>query len=358
MPAQNLVACNAAYNDGGLGKLLAALVDEARAGGASAAYFAATPRAGDASGQAVPLTTLRRLLRTPLLQRAPAWRGFLAADAFDRQVARRLEPGDVFVGVAGQALHSLRRARQLGYRRRVLVSPNSHVEHVARQHRRAAAAHPIEPGWLSAAQRRKTLREYVEADEIVVQSAYARDTFLAAGVPAERLRRRDLPPLPRFAPPASPPATIGFRFLYVGRLEVTKGVAVLLDAFAALADRDARLTLVGGFATRAMQRWVERAAARDARIELAGGDPLPHLHRADVFVHPSYEDGLALAPLEALACGVPALVTEDTGMKEFVLPGHNGFVVPTGDAGALAERLAAVRARPLRGTFAPFTAAA
>jgi glycosyltransferase involved in cell wall biosynthesis len=358
MPAQQVVACNAAYADGGLGKLLAALVDEARARGELAAYFAAAPRAGDSAGHALPLAGLRRVLRARLLRRAPGWRAFLAAEAFDRQVAHRLAPGDVFVGVVGQALHGLRRARQLGYRRCVLVSPNAHVDHVAEQHRRAAAAHPIEPGWLSAAQRRKTLREYAAADEIVVLSEYARTTFVAAGVAAARLRRRDLPLLPRYAPPASWPATSGFRALYVGRLEVTKGVAVLLDAFARLADADAHLTLLGGFASPAMQRWVERATTRDARIELSGGDALPHIHRADVFVHPSYEDGLALAPLEALACGVPVVVTEDTGMKEFVVAGRNGFVVPTGDAGALAERLAAIRARPLRGTFAPFAAAA
>jgi len=74
-------------------------------------------------------------------------------------------------------------------------------------------------------------------------------------------------------------------------------------------------------------------------------------------VHPSFEDGLGLAPLEALACGVPVIVTEDTGMKEYVADGVNGYVLPTGNVEALVDQLRAIRLRPLNGAFAPgFTA--
>jgi glycosyltransferase involved in cell wall biosynthesis len=78
---------------------------------------------------------------------------------------------------------------------------------------------------------------------------------------------------------------------------------------------------------------------------------LPALHRADVLAHPSYEDALALGPLEALACGVPVLVSEDTGMKEFVVEGETGYVVPTGDVGALEAALRRIREKPLEGVL-------
>jgi glycosyltransferase involved in cell wall biosynthesis len=68
-------------------------------------------------------------------------------------------------------------------------------------------------------------------------------------------------------------------------------------------------------------------------------------------VHPSYEDALALGPLEALACGVPVIVSEDTGMKEFVVDGETGFVVPTGDLGALTIAVRRMRDNPLRGVL-------
>jgi glycosyltransferase involved in cell wall biosynthesis len=82
-------------------------------------------------------------------------------------------------------------------------------------------------------------------------------------------------------------------------------------------------------------------------IHFAPGDPLPVLQAADVFVHPSYEDGFGYAPMEAMACGVPVIVTEDTGMKEYITEGINGYVVPTGDIDALRDRLDHLRRNPL-----------
>jgi glycosyltransferase involved in cell wall biosynthesis len=67
------------------------------------------------------------------------------------------------------------------------------------------------------------------------------------------------------------------------------------------------------------------------------------LQQADVYVHPSFEDGFAYAPMEALACKVPVIVTPDTGMKEYVQEGINGYVVPTGDWEAILERLEQLR---------------
>jgi glycosyltransferase involved in cell wall biosynthesis len=140
-----------------------------------------------------------------------------------------------------------------------------------------------------------------------------------------------------------------FTVVYVGRLELTKGVAVLLDAVAQLPDPDLRLVLVGRFSSSSMQRFVAGRSAADPRISVTAGDPLAHLHRADALVHPSFEDGLALAPLEALATGVPVVVSEDTGMKEYVEEGKNGFVVPTGDVHALVAALRGLMDRPLTG---------
>lgn len=88
-----------------------------------------------------------------------------------------------------------------------------------------------------------------------------------------------------------------------------------------------------------MRRFLMRARARDPRITIGPGDPLPRLRQARLFAHPAYEDGFAYAPAEALACGVPVLVSEDTGMKELVDPGVTGIVLPTGDLDALTEAI-------------------
>jgi glycosyltransferase involved in cell wall biosynthesis len=100
-----------------------------------------------------------------------------------------------------------------------------------------------------------------------------------------------------------------------------------------------RLILLGGWGSRGMRRFVQRACARDARIAVRRGDPFAALPAARLSVHPSYEDGFGYAPAEALACGVPVLVSEDTGMKELIEPGRTGAIFPTDDLNALAEAI-------------------
>jgi glycosyltransferase involved in cell wall biosynthesis len=96
-----------------------------------------------------------------------------------------------------------------------------------------------------------------------------------------------------------------------------------------------------------MRKYLAQKLRADPRITISPGDPLPHLQRAHVYVHPSFQDGYGYAPMEALACGVPVIVTEDTGMKEHVREGVDGYVVPAGDPDALLDRLEHLAKQPL-----------
>jgi glycosyltransferase involved in cell wall biosynthesis len=343
------LACNSPYGQGGIGQHFAQLVEESRAEGLLGTYYAYRVKPGDeAHGRPLRPGRLDRILveYTPLRWR-PAWKTHVINDRYDRQVARALEgPLTHFMGFAGKSLRTFRRARALGAVCLELIAPNSHVENVQRLHDRAARETGIADSWLNRTHLEKTLAEYEAADRIYVHSDYVRDSFLAAGVREEKLVRTHLRVDPRFAPPAHRPDDGRFRIVYVGRLDATKGLPLLLEAFDRLDHPGKELVLVGGWGTRRMNRflapWLRRPDVRHAP-----GDPLPALHAADVFVHPSYEDGFAYAPAEALACGVPVIVTADTGMKEHVREGINGFVVPTGRADALLARLRTVAARPL-----------
>jgi glycosyltransferase involved in cell wall biosynthesis len=350
-----ILSCNAPYNEGGLGKVLAQLVETARAGAELGCYYASRKKSNDPHGQEISLKRFRWLFQAPPLRYSLSWRDFLSADLFDRAVSQRLNPAETFHGFSGRAQHSFVRARQLKYKYIVLESPTSHIDHVVRQHRKATQAFPIEESWLNAAQCKKSLREYKTADLIYVLSEYSRHTYLEAGVAESKLRRRFLTIEPRFAPPVRNLQSGGFTIVCIGRLQVTKGVPVLLEAFERIQDKDAELILVGGYGTDSMEKYLRKRLAADPRVKIRPGDPLPYLHHADVLVHPSFEDGLGFAPLEALACGVPVIVTEDTGMKEYVVNGQNGYILPTGDINALIEQLRDIRLRPLKGTFEPFS---
>jgi Glycosyltransferase len=335
-----VIACNSAYGEGGIGQHFAQLVEEARARGMLGRYYAPGLKANDEKGRRVEKRRWHDwVVQYTPVRFSPGWRSFVYNELFDRQVAGVLDaPAERFMGFVGKSLHSFQRAADLGAERLELVAANSHVRNLERRHDWADEQHGLGDSWLNAAQKRKTLREYEAADTIYVHSEYTRQSFLDAGIPEDTLERTFLRVHPRFQPPARRPDDDTFRIVYVGRVEATKGIPLLLEAFSRLSVPDRQLTLVGGWSTRRMRKYMEDWLT-DERIRVAPGDPRPALHEADVFVHPTYEDGFAYAPMEALACGVPVIVTEDTGMKEYVREGRNGYVVPTGRVSPIVDRL-------------------
>jgi glycosyltransferase involved in cell wall biosynthesis len=347
-------SCSAPPGTGGLGRHFAELLDEFRWQDRLRRYYSTglDPEAED-DGELIRPPASSRLHHLPPLRFSSGWRSFLACDAFDRQVASRLVGAEAHFGFPAQSRRTFQRARRLGFESLHLVAATSHIDNVARLHAEARKRWPLEDDWLNEAHRKKVLEEYGLADAILVSSDYARQSFLAQGVPARKLKYWQLRPDPRFQPPGRRPEDGVFRILYVGAVSVVKGVPLLLEAMSRLRGRAVELTLVGGPGSRGMRRLIAQAMAEDPRIRLAPGDPLPHLRRADVLVHPSFQEGFGYAPMEALACDVPVIVTEDTGMKEHVEPGRNGWVVPTGSVEAMVERLEAMMTRPLTPAAAP-----
>ncbi|MFJ8439247.1 glycosyltransferase [Kitasatospora griseola] len=130
----------------------------------------------------------------------------------------------------------------------------------------------------------------------------------------------------------------------VGRLCRQKGQDVLLDAWEQVQRRlpAARLVLVGGGPeAEALARRV-RALPVPSGVRLEGdvADPRLWLAAADLAVLPSRWEGMALAPLEAMACGRPVLLTDVAGARECLPPGERGrAVVPPENPRAMGERL-------------------
>ncbi len=345
------VSCSAPLGTGGLGRHLSEIVDAFTRRGQPPACVSGATRAGSTS---TPRSLRERLdpralgvaalsLPAPLSPGVRA-RAFMAE--FDAHAARRLAPAQQLVAFNGQALLQLRAAARAGYADRGLVSANSHIRNVARQHELARRRYPLEGSWASHLVARN-LAEYAQADRIYYASEYVRESFLREGVDERRLSYFPLTPAPRFSRASrdgdgsEPGGSSRFEIVYVGSLAVHKGVPLLIDAVRRLPGEDIALTLVGGWGTRGMRRFVQAACAADARIAVRPGDPLPHLLRARLCVHPAYEDGFAYAPAEALACGVPVIVSEDTGMKDLLDGPGDGLVLRTGDLDGLTEAIEA-----------------
>jgi len=326
-----LLSCSAAPGAGGLGRHSDEIALALERGGRPGRRL----QGGGESVERPLIHGLRRLIR-----RSPSWRAWVDCVAFDGYASRRLGSAEHLIAFNGEAQAQFAAARREGFSSVSLIAANSHMRNVIARHAEARRRYPIEHAY-SEHLLARNLREYQQADRIYYASDYIRDSFLAQGIAAERLRRFPLTADARFAAGEPRLDSPNFEVLYVGTLTVAKGVPLLIDAISRLAHEDLRLTLVGGWGTPGMRRFVQRACARDERIEVRPGDPLPHMRRAALCVHATYEDGFAYAPAEALAAGVPVLVSEDTGMKELIAGPAQGLVLPTGDLGALTEALEA-----------------
>jgi glycosyltransferase involved in cell wall biosynthesis len=147
----------------------------------------------------------------------------------------------------------------------------------------------------------------------------------------------------RFAPrPGTRKGATGVGFLMVTRLLADKGVREFVDACAELRSRDGRIRcgLLGPLddnpsviSRQELEDWVDRR-----HIDYLGEttDVAAVLADYDVFVLPSYREGLPRATLEAMAMGKPIVTTDVPGCRETVVDGVNGYLVPPRDAVALA----------------------
>jgi glycosyltransferase involved in cell wall biosynthesis len=133
--------------------------------------------------------------------------------------------------------------------------------------------------------------------------------------------------------------------LYAGRLRTRKAVAVLVQAFAAVAAKvpGATLVLAGDGEQRPS---LERQASElgiAGRLRFLGALPRAEMAalyaRADVFCLPSTYEGMPLAILEAMAHGLPVVATAVSGNPEAVEDGVSGLLVPPEDSERLAEAL-------------------
>jgi glycosyltransferase involved in cell wall biosynthesis len=131
--------------------------------------------------------------------------------------------------------------------------------------------------------------------------------------------------------------------VFVGRLAVEKSIGTLLDAWPLVRDAipDAQLVLVGDGPER---NGLEAHAARlglTSAVHFRGAlsDPGPALRDADLFVLPSREEGMSIALLEAMALGLPVVVSSIPGNRKLVSDFKHGRLFPVGDPRALARAI-------------------
>jgi glycosyltransferase involved in cell wall biosynthesis len=185
------------------------------------------------------------------------------------------------------------------------------------------------------------------ANRILVGSSFAKDTHVTMGVPPEKI----------YIVPYGMESSLfvqekknraysrnAFEILFVGQLTQRKGISYLLKAYQIIQGPNTTLTLVGNFFKE--RKPLEAFSYLFKHIPHIPRASLAEIYqKADVFVFPTLADGMPLVVIEAMASGLPVIVTPN-GPGDIVRDGIDGFIVPLRDVDAIVEKLEHLRANP------------
>ena len=249
---------------------------------------------------------------------------------FDRWVLKQLLPGDHALSSYGG--------------RNFIDGGNSHPDNfwsiLTEEHERWRC--PTPPVARHHYERARAMME--DVDYVLSPSSYVSQSFLARSFKPGQILKNVYPvDLSCFKPSTTPPdKNRPLTVISTGSLSLRKGTPYLLEAFRIIHRKhpSVRLKLIP-----LVQDDVKPILAKFRDLPIDWSPPRPHaqlaelLRSADVFVLPSLEEGLARAAIEAMACGLPVVLTSHTGANDFVRPGVNGEVVPIRDPAAIADAI-------------------
>ncbi|MEM9435392.1 MAG: glycosyltransferase family 4 protein [Pseudomonadota bacterium] len=144
----------------------------------------------------------------------------------------------------------------------------------------------------------------------------------------------------------------GSEIVFVGRLAAVKGVLVLLEAVAQLANAypQARVTLIGDGPERARIEARVAALGLGDRVTFTGyltqTEVAARLASASIFALPSFAEGVPVVLMEAMAAELPVVATRIAGIGELVTDGEAGLLVPPGDVKSFSAAIETLLADP------------
>lgn len=295
-------------------------------------------------GNQVPLAT------APLLE---LWRRFgpkltnraavnvTVAKKFAATVASSLKDSnaDILVGWSSATLEAIPVAHDKGMR--VIIERGS--THISHQSEMLAAANESlgiiaapTPGEIIE----RELMEYDACDAIMVPSEIAAASFVRYGIPREKIYVNRLGvDVSQFAPARTPVSNPVPKILFVGEISARKGIAPLLGAFAKISSA-AELVCVGPVDVD-FQAALNKLPIKNVTFKgtMSRNDIHQAYQSADIFSLPSAEEGFGMVVLEAMASGLPVVISDQVGAGDLITDGKNGMIVPYNDETALSNAL-------------------
>jgi glycosyltransferase involved in cell wall biosynthesis len=253
---------------------------------------------------------------------------------------------DIFHGWSHECLHSIKAAKQWGALTiidRGYSHPRFSEKILKEEFEVYGVARNLEksPRWLSPfdhwrREQEEACEEFESADYVFVNSPFCYQTFLDEGFSASKLVMIPRGFDPKKYYPAPQPDKV-FRAIFVGQLLIRKGLKYLLEAWEKLNLPNAELLLVGTLMDEVRNTIEPYLKRSDIRHLGFVPDPVAAYTSSSVFVFPSLDEGSAKVTYEAMACGLPVIVTPNAG--SLARDGEDGFIIPIRDVDAIMEKL-------------------
>jgi glycosyltransferase involved in cell wall biosynthesis len=255
-------------------------------------------------------------------------------------VSRFIPECDVLHGLMGVSFASLNKAKRFGAATLIdvgMLHPEAYGRELREDHSRAG----IKPGSSEMARlARGSEKQFERCDKIIVYSRAAAQSFGDFSYARKVVVVNPGVNHERFSANSSKPGSERFRVCYVGRIEVPKGIHHLVSVWKRLALPDAELTLIGQLMPEMMHLPAETAGTGIHFAGILNAEQIAgRLRESDLFVLPSMNEGLSIALLEAMSCGVPVVACQATGAEDCVTPGKEGLLIPGRNEDALADVL-------------------
>jgi glycosyltransferase involved in cell wall biosynthesis len=264
---------------------------------------------------------------------------WIAWAAFDRWVARQLPclRPKVVVGYEMCCAETFRVAKSL----EITCVLDAAAFHYAMQDRILDAAKYGAKTWAGKQLRLRKQIEIDLADRMICVSELARRSYIDAGVDGNRIVVNQVGcDITMFATPAGSSRSGAPKFVFVGIPGYHKGFDLLAASYARLLDHypDAELHVAGDTA---MAGRLVAGIKVHIHGKLSHGQISNLLAQMDCLVLPSRLESFGMVVVEALAAGVPAIVSDHAGASEAITENVNGWIVPAGNESALFERMLA-----------------
>jgi len=254
---------------------------------------------------------------------------------YDWAATRHIDQCDIFHGWVHQMNRQVVRARALGAR--VVTNgasshPQTQVRLVQEEYARFGVSAPV----MSQRALETSSRDLADADHIIAASEFVVRSLVQAGFDEKKI---SLVPFgvnsQRFTPGIKRDKL--FRVIFSGTVTLRKGIQYLLQAWDELRLKNAELWIVGLVAPDAAKFVAQYRSREDIIFRGFISDPVDAYQQSSIFVFPSIEEGSALVTYEAMACGLPVIVSENSG--SIARDGVDGYIVPIRDVAMLKERV-------------------